>query len=667
MIRSRVLGHIPKVKLIEMPKLQRGTRMMKNQSIETKQSGRAAEAEAPLLQRQGLTKQKVRLTDFLPFLQWMRTYNRDQLVGDLIAGVIVAIMLVPQGMAYALLADLPLEVGLYASIVPLIIYGLLGTSRSLAVGPVAIVSLLVRTGISPLAEKGSPEYLQLALTLAFLVGVIQFGMGLLRTGFLVNFLSHPVLSGFTSAAAIVIGFSQLKHVLGFDVPEESSEFFYQKVWYTVEHLAETNVAALLMALLSLAILFYFKKGVANFLRRFLPEALVLPISKTGPLVVVLIGTLAVWAGGFNESMGIKIVEEVPAGLPRLTKPLFDLSIWQALLPTALTISFVGYMESISVAKSLAAKRREKVDANQELIALGAANLGAMLTGGYPVTGGFSRSLVNFAAGARTGLASIITALLIVFALLFLTEYFYFLPNAVLAAIILVAVAGLLDIETLRHAWRYNKADAITLILTFLAVLAIDIESGILVGVATSILLFLWQTSNPHVAIIGRIGDSEIYRNVLRHNVQTWPTVINLRVDRSLCFANTKFLEETVLTLVADQPRVEHVVLVCISINQIDMTALETVEQLHEKLHDSGVQLHFAAVKGPVMDKLRKIGFVDQIGEAHFHLSTHEAMKALGCVADEAGTLTSEGKGILEDAHKHGGTAPPTQVPTWILK
>ncbi|MGB0387644.1 MAG: sulfate permease [Ardenticatenaceae bacterium] len=583
------------------------------------------------------SEQKGRISDFLPFLRWMGHYSRDELIGDLIAGLIVAIMLVPQGMAYALLAGLPPEVGLYASIVPLIIYGLLGTSRSLAVGPVAIVSLLVATGVSPFAEPGSAEYLSLTLTLAFMVGVMQVGMGLLRIGFLVNFLSHPVLSGFTSAAAIVIGFSQLKHVLGYNVPR--MEHFYEQVWYTVEHMAETNVAALAMGLLSMAVLFYFKNGIADLLRRLgLAEALVLPLSKIGPLVVVLIGTLAVWGGGLDTRMSIKIVGAVPGGLPGLTMPLFDPSAWQQLLPTALTISFVGYMESISVAKSLAAKRRQKVDANQELVALGAANLGAMLTGGYPVTGGFSRSIVNFAAGAKTGLASIITALLVAFTLLFLTPLFYFLPKAVLAAIILVAVTGLLDTHTLLHAWQYNKADAVSLIVTFLAVLAIGIENGILVGVASSILLFLWRTSKPHVATIGRMGDSEIYRNVLRHDVQTWPNVVNVRVDQSLYFANTKFLEDTVLNIVADQPSVKHVVLAGTSINHIDASALETLEQLHEKLHDSGVQMHLAAFKGPVMDKLREIGFVEEVGEQHFHLSTHEAMKALGCVPDEKALL-----------------------------
>lgn len=587
-----------------------------------------------------LTEQRGGFSDFLPFLQWMRHYRRDDLIGDLIAGLIVAIMLVPQGMAYALLAGLPPEVGLYASIVPLIVYGLLGTSRSLAVGPVAIVSLLVATGVSPFAEPASADYLQLTLTLAFMVGVLQVGMGLLRIGFLVNFLSHPVLSGFTSAAAIVIGFSQLKHVLGYNVPR--MEHFYEQVSYTVQHLAETNSVALVMGLLSMAILFYFKNGIADLLRRLgLAEALVLPLSKIGPLVVVLIGTLAVWAGGLDESMNIKIVGAVPAGLPKLTMPLFDPSVWQQLLPTALTISFVGYMESISVAKSLAAKRREKVDPNQELVALGAANFGAMLTGGYPVTGGFSRSIVNFAAGAKTGLASIITALLVAFTLLFLTPLFYFLPNAVLAAIILVAVSGLLDAHTLQHAWQYNKADAVSLMVTFLAVLAIGIENGILVGVASSILLFLWRTSKPHVAVIGRMYDSQIYRNVLRHDVQTWPHVVNVRVDQSLYFANTKFLEDTVLAIVAEQPRVKHVVLAGTSINHIDTSALETIEQLHEKLNDSGVTLHFAALKGPVMDKLKKIGFVDEMGQQHFHLSTHEAMKALGCVQDEDGQINQQ--------------------------
>ena len=569
------------------------------------------------------------LTQYLPFLDWLVHYRRDDLVGDLLAGLIVTIMLVPQGMAYALLAGLPPQVGLYASIVPLVIYGLLGTSRTLAVGPVAIVSLLVASGISPLAAQGSAEYIQLALTLAFLVAIIQFVMGLVRLGFLVNFLSHPVLAGFTSAAAIVIGFSQLKHVLGYSVPR--TEYFYESVLYTVGHLFETNLIALSIGLGSVLVLVYFKNGLSKQLKKTgLRESVVIPLSKSGPLVVVILGTLLVWAFNLHTSVGLSLVGEVPAGLPPVTLPLFNLDIWQLLLPTALAIGFVGYMESISVAKSLASKRRQKVDADQELIALGAANFGATLTGGYPVTGGFSRSVVNFAAGANTGLASIITAGLIAFTVIFLTPLFYFLPNAVLAAIIIVAVAGLIDVKTLKHVWRYNKADAVSLLVTFLAVLAVGVETGILVGVVAALGLFIWRSSRPHMAIVGRVGDSETYRNILRHQVKTCPHVVAIRVDESLYFANTKYLEDTILQIIADRPEVKHLVLIGIAINFIDASALETLESLIKELRDAGVELHLADIKGPVMDRLKAVGFGNYLGADHIYLSTHDAMKALGC-------------------------------------
>jgi len=569
------------------------------------------------------------LTRALPFLDWLVHYRRDDLVGDLMAGIIVGIMLVPQSMAYALLAGLPPQVGLYASIAPLIIYGLLGTSRSLAVGPVAIVSLLVATGISPLAEPGSPQYIQYALVLALLVGLIQLGIGLVRLGFLVNFLSHPVISGFTNAAAIVIGFSQLKHLLGVSIPR--TEHFYQLLLYAGQHLADTNLITLGIGLGSIGILLYFKYGLGAQLKRWgLAGALVVPVAKSAPLVVVLLGTGLVWVFGLNGQAGVSIVGQVPAGLPSLTLPILDLNLWQLLLPTALAISFVGYMESISVAKSLASKRRQKVEANQELIALGAANLGATLTGGYPVTGGFSRSVVNFSAGANTGLASIITAGLIALTVIFLTPLFYFLPRAVLAAIIMVAVFGLIDVSTFRHVWRYNQADAASLVITFLAVLTVGVETGIVVGVIATILLYLWRTNRPHVAIVGRLGETETYRNVKRHPVKTCPHVIAMRIDESLYFANTKFLEDKVLCAIADRPEVRHLVLIGIAVNFIDASALETLESLIEELRDAGVEFHLAAIKGPVMDRLKAIGFVDQIGADHIHLSTHDAMQALQC-------------------------------------
>ena len=569
------------------------------------------------------------LGDILPVVNWAKQYKRQDLVGDLMAGLIVTIMLVPQSMAYALLAGLPPQVGLYASIVPLVLYGLFGTSRTLAVGPVAIVSLLVASGVGPLAEVGTAQYGELVLTLALMVAVLQSLMGVVRLGFLVNFLSHPVLAGFTTAAAFVIGFSQLKHLLGLSIPNLE---FFPLVWHIITHLGETNLVTFALGLAGILILIYFRQGLGKQLKQWgLAPGVAMAISKSAPLVIVLLGTIIVWLLRLDETAGVKVVGFVPAGLPPLTAPQFDVSIWQKLLPTALVISFVGYMESFAVAKSLASKRRQKVNANQELIALGLANVGAAFTGGYPVTGGFSRSVVNFDAGANTGLASMITAGLIALTVIFLTPLFYYLPQAMLAAIVIVAVATLVDWTAFRDIWRYNRADAFSYGVTFLAVLLFDVEIGIVIGAVTALLLYIYRTSTPHVAIVGRVGQSEIYRNVLRHEVQCWPHVIAVRIDESLYFANTKFLEDTVLGLIADRPEVKYFVLIATAINFIDASALESLETLHRQLKDAGVQFHLAAVKGPVMDRLQAIGFVQDVGEANFHLSTHEAMKAIGCV------------------------------------
>ena len=570
------------------------------------------------------------LSRFVPSLIWLRRYQRADLPGDVLAGLIVAIMLVPQGMAYAILAGLPPQVGLYASILPLIVYGLLGTSRALAVGPVAIVSLLVASAVSPLAGGDAALYLQLALTLALLIGLIQALMGLLRLGFLVNFLSHPVISGFTSAAAIVIGFSQVKTLLGIKLP--SSDGFFQSVALTVERVGETQPATLAIGLASIALLFYFRGGLGKHLRRLgMSNQLVTIATKSGPLVVAALGTLLVAGFDLHERAGIGIVGDVPAGLPPLSLPSFSPDVLTALLPAALTISLVGYMESISVAKALASKRRQKVDADQELVALGAANLAAAFSSGYPVTGGFSRSSVNFSAGANTGLASIITAGLIALTVLLLTPTFYYLPNTVLAAIIIVAVVGLIDLHTLRHVWRYNKADAASLLATFAAVLVLGVDAGILVGVAASIALYLWRTSRPHMAVVGRVGDSEHFRNVQRHDVQTCPHVVAVRVDESLYFANTAYLESRLLGMVAERPEVRHLLLICGAVNFIDASALETLEAMLQELRDAGADLWLAEVKGPVMDRLLAIGFIDTLGHDHVFLSTHQAMNALSCV------------------------------------
>ncbi|MGJ3237970.1 MAG: SulP family inorganic anion transporter [Anaerolineae bacterium] len=564
------------------------------------------------------------IRDYLPILGWMRHYDRTrtQLTGDLIAGIIVAVMLVPQGMAYALLAGLPPQVGLYASIVPLMIYGVLGTSRTLAVGPVAMVSLLVASGISGLEPGSVADYVLFTVTLAFLIGVMQVGMGVLRLGFIVNFLSHPVLSGFTTAAALVIGFSQAKHILGFNIPR--TEHFHEILISIGQGITQTHLPTLFLALTGIGVLLYFKFGLGTHLRQLgLSEALVTPITKTGPLLIVAISIFAVWAFDLTNT-GVSLVSDVPAGLPPLTLPSFDPNTLQNLFPIALTITLVGYMESISVAKALASKRRQKVDPNQELIALGASNLGASFTGGYPVAGGFSRSMVNFMAGAQTGMASVITAMLLLLSVIFLTPLFNYLPNAILASIIVVAVASLVDVKTVRHTWHYSKQDFISLLVTFFAVLEVGIEAGIIIGAITSLVLYLWRTSRPHVAILGRIGETEEYRNILRHPTTTDPRIVAMRVDESLYFPNAQYLEQVVLATIADNPEVEHFVLVASAVNFIDVSALDVLENLADALNAVGVTFYMAKVKGPVMDRLRKIGFVDHIGEDKFFLTCHQA-------------------------------------------
>ncbi len=434
------------------------------------------------------------LSRYLPRLGLLLNYSPQDLPGDLMAAVIVAIMLVPQSMAYSLLAGLPPQVGLYASILPLILYPLLGSTRTLAVGPVAMVSLLVATGVEKLADRGTPEYLALALTLAMLVGIIQLGMGLTRLGFLVNFLSHSVISGFTQAAALVIAITQLKDFMGITIPQ--TDKFYKLLFYLIQHLSETNFVTLCIGLGSIGILIYFNSFLEVQLKRWkISEAMTMVTTKIAPLVVIFLGTLLVYGMRLNQNAAVKIVGTIPPGLPPITLPSFDATLWQALLPVALTISFVGFMESIAIAKSLASFRNENVDGNQELVALGVANLGAAITGGYPVTGGLSRSVVNFAAGANTGLASIIAALLVAFTVLFCTPLFYFLPQASLAAIIIVAVWKLIDIAAIKDIWNYNKADAASLLVTFLAVLGVGIERGIVVGTVTATFLYVWGTRN----------------------------------------------------------------------------------------------------------------------------------------------------------------------------
>jgi len=567
------------------------------------------------------------LQQYIPALNWLRNYQSKHLFGDITAGIIVTSLLIPQGMAYALLAGLPPQIGLYASILPAIIYPLLGTSQVLAVGPVAVDSIMVAAAIAKLAHQGSSEYLALAIALAFLVGIIEIGMGVLRMGFLVNFLSRSVISGFISGAAIIIGFSQVKHLLGLKIP--STESFIELLTLILGKITEVNWVTLSLGLASIAILLYFNQPLVKLLkRRGWSEQRILPISKSAPLLVVILGTLLVSIFRWDQGAGVKIVGMVPLGLPPLTIPSFDLQTWRSLLPAALAIALVGYMEGFSGAQALASKRREKIDPNQELIAFGAANMSAAFTGGYPVTGGVSRSVVNFAAGANTGLASIITGILVAITVMFFTSWFYFLPQTCLAATIITAVYKLIDFATLKRMWNYDKADAIAWLVTFSAVLGLGVEKGIIFGAIVALSLHLWHTSRPHIAIVGRLGESEHFRNVLRYEVKTSPQVLAIRVDASLYFANAKYMENFLSREISDRPDVTSVVLVCSAVNLIDASALEVLESLIADLKSIGINFCFSEVKGPVMDKLLNIGFVDYVGRDHFFLSTDIAMREL---------------------------------------
>jgi len=568
------------------------------------------------------------LKRLVPALDWLRHYERKHLPGDALAGVIVATLLIPQAMAYALLAGLPPQVGLYASLLPLAVYALLGSSRFLSVGPSALLSLLIVTQVAAWAEPGSPRYLAFAMATALIAGVMQIAMGAARLGVLTNFLSQPVLSGFTSAAAFLIALSQVKHLLGVKLPQ--THHLHELLGALARALPQTRWPTLAISTASVLLLLVFQHLLPRALARWkgLPTALAQSLSKSGPIVVVIVGTAIVAAFQLGASHGVNIIGEIPGGLPSFTLPALAASEFLPLIPLAFTISFIGFLENISVAKTLAAKRRQKVDSNQEFIALGAANLAAGFTGGYPVSGSFARSTVNFTAGANTGLASLITVVVVGVAALFLMPLFHHLPQAVLAAIIIVAVTGLMDFAMPRRLWRYNKADAAALILTFIAVLALGVEKGILIGVCSTILLYLWRTSRPHMAVVGRVPNTEHFRNVQRHQVQTLPHVLLLRIDESLYFANAKYIEDFVLCAAAERPQLRHLVLICNAINFIDASALETLTSLLARLHDAGIQLHLTEVKGPVMDRLAHTEFLEQLGSVRIFLTTQEAYEKL---------------------------------------
>lgn len=552
------------------------------------------------------------LQRWIPALGWLKTYKRSDLGGDISAGLTVAVMLIPQGMAYALLSGLPPVIGLYAVTIPLIVYSLFGSSRQLAVGPVAMMSLLTISGVSRLAEPQSPEFIAYVLLLSLMVGLMQFLLGLLRLGFIVNFLSHAVISGFTSAAAIVIGLSQLGHLLGVRIRGETVlEILHQ----AVEQVSNTNPITLAIGLAAIGLLVLFKKRLPRF---------------PAPLLVVGAGTLLVALTGLDQAAGVKIVGQVPGGLPGFSLPAFSLESVRVLLPTALTATFVGFMESFAVAKSIAAKEGYKVDANQELRALGLANIAGSFFSASPVTGGFSRTAVNYQAGARTNLASLITAVMMVLVLLFLTPLFYYLPNAILAAIVMVAVYTLIDLKEPVHLWRIRKIDAITLLITFAVTLTVSIEAGILAGAGFSLLVFIWQSAYPHMAELGFLDQEEVFRNVRRYpEVRTFPEALLFRIDAPLFFANLSFVEDRIQTAAAARPNLKWILLDLSGVNDLDAVAVHDLERLISEFSTRGVRILFTGMKGPVRDLVRRAGWHDRFGASIDYLSLRHALEAIG--------------------------------------
>ena len=535
-------------------------------------------------------------------LEWTRGYDRATLSSDLVAAVIVTVMLIPQSLAYAALAGLPAQVGLYASMAPLVLYAVFGSSRFLAVGPVAVVSLMTATAIGDLAQAGSQHYWMLAVTVAFLSGALLLVMGLLRLGFLANFLSHPVISGFMTASALLIAWGQLRVMLGVG-PDG----------------VHPLTAAIGVAML--AYLYWARRQLKAVLGRLgLAPRLADGLAKAAPVAGIAAAAVLTWAGQWQDA-GVRIVGQVPAGLPPLTLPIWDAALWQTLALPTLLISIVGFVESVSVGQTLAAKRRQRVVPDQELVALGASNLGAALTGGYPVTGGLSRSVVNFDAGAQTPAAGVFAAVAILLAALFLTPALFYVPQAVLSATIVVAVLSLVDLKILRRTWAYSRPDFTAVVVTLLTTLAAGAETGLIAGVLLSLVLYLYRTSRPHIAEVGLVPGTEHFRNVLRHAVQVSPHLVSLRVDESLYFANARVLEDRVNALVAERPHLRHVVLQCSAINDIDASALESLEAINERLGDAGIRLHLSEVKGPVMDRLKESDLLStlsgQVYMSHF--------------------------------------------------
>ena len=563
------------------------------------------------------------MTRFFPIIVWLKSYSRTDFNGDVFAGIITAILLVPQGIAYAMLAGLPPQLGLYASIIPPLIYALLGTSRTMSVGPVSIAAIMIASVLnSPdISLLGNP--VESAIILAAESGIILISMAILRMGGLVSFISHPVLTGFTSGASILIIFSQIPQLLGIPKLHCGLEIeCYQA------SLQQFNLTAIKLGLLSLAILILFNKPLIALLKKTgLSQAIIIGMSKTAPLLAVVTTTLLVIHYNFSNTENVAIVGAIQGGLPNISIEFIYSNKWSALLPYAGFIALIAYVESVAIAKITANIRHQRIDPNQELIALGFANLATAVSGGMSVAGGFSRTMVNFTAGARTQMAMLIAVVILSLAVVFASDSFEFIPKATLAAVILIAIFPLIKLKDIIKTWRYDRGDGIAEGVTLLSVLIFGIEEGLTLGIILTIASYLRQTSHPHIAEVGRIEGSEHYRNIYRHNVETWSNLLLLRVDENMTFTNADYVGDFILKRLKNRP-IKEVVLIFTSVSYIDSTALEALEVITHSLQQQGINLHLSEVKGPVMDKFKRSDFLDKLNKGQVFFQTADAVKAL---------------------------------------
>ncbi len=555
--------------------------------------------------------ENLQMKKFLPIFDWLPNYQKSWLGGDLSAGLTVGIMLIPQGMAYAMIAGLPAVYGLYAALIPQVIYAIFGTSRQLAVGPVAMDSLLVASGLMAFASTGSDQYILLAIILALMMGAFQLLMGLVRMGFLVNFLSKPVISGFTSAAAIIIAFSQLKHLIGVDIPRNNKiHLLLKDAFYALDEIHWLTLGIGIGAIL-----------IIKLIKRYTPK---IPAA----LVVVVLGTGAVALLGMH-TQGVRIVGSIPKGFPSFSIPDLANAPILDLIPIALTLSVIAFMEAFSVAKAIEEKHDDyEVDANKELIALGMSNIVGSFFQSYPTTGGFSRTAVSDQAGAKTGLYSVIAALVVALTLLFFTPLFYYLPNAVLAAIIMVAVSGLIDFKQPIYLWRNQKSEFFLLNITFIATLTVGIVTGILVGVVLSLLLLVYRTSKPHIAELVRVGNTDIFKNKNRFDdVQDRNDILIVRFDGQVYFGNQQYFRQQMNNMIRNKGEdLKLVILSAESVNFIDSTGLNMLKQFVSELHAKGIQFYISGAIGPVRDIINNCELVQLITPENQFISVNDAIK-----------------------------------------